>query len=211
MSKAMMLINGSPPRVFPDIEMYDVIYCTDGAYPTLLAKKIRPDYVVGDFDSISMEDLSPQVQAVLKPDQDYTDFHKCLELLVEHGVEAVDVFGSTGMEHDHYLGNLSTALKFKDDLDIVFYDDYATFFFADNDLELEGVNERIISLYPFPHATNVQSNGLFFPLNGMDLEITQQIGTRNHATEDIVHLSYDSGNLIIFISNYTLEEKDSVL
>lgn len=200
--KALLIINGQPPREFPDITNYDKIYCTDGAYAYLLAQKIRPDFVIGDFDSVSIDDISPFVEIIERPDQDFTDFEKALSVIEEHNFEKVDVYGSTGQENDHYLGNLSTALSFKDRLEITFYDDYSIFFFADLHIELEGVKNRVISLIPFPSAEKVTSEGLRFPLNDMDLALGKRMGTRNQADEDLVEISYESGQLLVFISNY---------
>ena len=204
--KALLIINGQPPQEMPDVSNYEKIYCTDGAYAFLLGKQIRPDYVIGDFDSVSIDDISPFVEVLERPDQDFTDFEKSLQIIEEHGYDAVDVYGSTGQESDHFLGNLSTALEFKDRLNITFYDDYSIFFFADKSIELEGVQKRIISLIPFHKAKKVNSKGLKFPLNDLDLRLGKRMGTRNYASEDVVEISYESGELIVFISNYERED-----
>lgn len=205
--KALLLINGQPPRELPDFEQYDKVYCTDGAYAYLLANRVRPDFVIGDFDSISAEDISPFVDVIERPDQDFTDFHKCLEVIEEHGFTQVDVYGSTGMEHDHFMGNLSTALQFKKRLDITFFDDYSVFFFTEKNVQLEGVKNRIISLLPFARAKNVWSKGLKWPLHGLDLKMGKRVGTRNLAIEDTVEISYKKGNLLVFISLYQEEKR----
>ena len=41
----------------------------------------------------------------------FTDFEKALKIIVEQGFETVDVFAANGLEQDHFLGNLTTALK----------------------------------------------------------------------------------------------------
>lgn len=206
--KALLLINGKPPKHLPELEQYDKVYCTDGAYLHFAKKNIIPDYVIGDFDSVKETEIPSSVQVLKRMDQDFTDFHKCLEVILSHGLKNVDVYGSTGSEHDHFLGNLTTAHHFKDKLAITFLDDYSTFFFAKKEVVLKDVKDRIISLYPFPTATKVRSQGLFYPLNEMDLSITQKIGTRNHATEEEVKITYASGDLMIFVSKYRLSDKE---
>lgn len=206
--KALLVINGHPPKEIPDVRDYEKIYCTDGAYAFLLSKKIRPDYVIGDFDSVSIDDISSFVEIVEILDQDSTDFDKSLQFIIDKGHKAVDVFGSTGMEHDHFLGNLSTALAFKNQIEITFIDDYSIFFFIDKNMSLENVKNRVISLIPFHQAKNVQTKGLVYPLNGMDLELGKRIGTRNIANEDRVEISYESGELLVFISVYDKVKED---
>lgn len=206
--KVLLVINGHPPKEMPNVRDYEKIYCTDGAYSYLLSQKIRPDFVIGDFDSVSIDDISPFVEAVEILDQDSTDFDKSLQFIVDQGHKEVDVYGSTGLEHDHFLGNLSTALSFKNKIEITFFDDYSVFFFTDKSITLDNVKNRVISLVPFHEAKNVHSKGLKYPLIGMDLKLGKRIGTRNIADEDIVEISYDAGELMIFISVYDKEEED---
>ncbi|MDO5655281.1 MAG: thiamine diphosphokinase [Flavobacteriaceae bacterium] len=207
--KVLLLINGQPPKSMPDFELYEKVYCTDGAYAHLLANKIRPDFVIGDFDSVIEEDISPFVEVIVIPDQDFTDFHKCLEVIEEHGYHEVDVYGSTGLENDHFLGNLSTALEFKNRLEITFYDDYSVFFFTENHIELEGVKNHIVSLMPFSKATKVNSEGLKWPLKDLDLKLGKRTGSRNLAIEDKVSIQYEKGELLVFVTLYSIDEEET--
>ena len=201
MKKALLLINGLPPKEKINIEKFDAIYCTDGAYQKALEIGLKPDVVVGDFDSI--QDLNiPGVEVLHRPDQDFTDFDKCLDVLKKRDFKSIDVYGATGLEHDHFLGNLTTAIHYKNDMRISFHDDFAVFFFTEKNILIKNTKSKMISLYPIPKAEKVYSKGLFYPLNGMDLDITGRIGTRNHAIEDTIEISYEEGELLVFVSKY---------
>jgi thiamine pyrophosphokinase len=102
---------------------------------------------------------------------------------------------------DHFLGNLTVAFLFKHDLKITFFDEYSTYFFAPENLLLENVKDRMISLYPFPSTGNVTTTGLNWPLNKENLNITSRIGTRNFATENQVNITFETGNLVVFVGN----------
>lgn len=205
--KAFLLLNGQSPSELPDLQQYVKVYCTDGAYAFLEQNRIQPDYVIGDFDSVDKNNIPVEIETIKTINQDFTDFHKCLQIIHKQKYTAIDVYGATGKENDHFLGNLTTAHHFKESLEITFIDDYSTFFFTKKEVILNEVNKKIISLYPFPKATNVQSEGLYYPLNGMDLNITQQIGTRNHAIQNQVKITYDDGDLIVFVSNDRLSQE----
>lgn len=206
--KALLFINGKPPTDFPDTNKFDAIFCTDGAYKYLSESQIRLDFVIGDFDSVSENEIPKNIKIIKIADQDFTDFYKSLEFIVELGFERVDVFGATGMESDHFLGNLSVASLFKSKIEIIFHDDFSEFYFTPKQIKLRGVQDKIISLYPFPLATKVNSKGLAFPLNNLDLHISKRIGTRNHAVKNHVEISYEKGELLIFISKYTLTKEE---
>jgi thiamine pyrophosphokinase len=105
--KAFILLNGAEPSKFPELSSYDIICAIDGAYNHFEKNNIIPDLVTGDFDSIQA--IPTSVEVIKTPDQDYTDFDKALMILHERGYTNIDVYGGSGKEHDHFLGNISTA------------------------------------------------------------------------------------------------------
>lgn len=201
--KALLFINGTPPKNLPNLEGYDIIACSDGAFHYLKQKKFpleKLDFISGDFDSHSGTDEEIyQEKFIFTPNQDKTDFKKSLEILVEKGIKKVDVFGGSGGEMDHFLGNLSVAYSEKQNLEIHFFDEFSTFYFIPKSFVLEGVKDKMISLYPFPKAENIVTEGLNWVLNHETLDITNRIGTRNFAVEDKISIEYSSGDLLIFI------------
>jgi thiamine pyrophosphokinase len=201
--KAILFINGQAPKILPNTDGYAVVACTDGAFYYLkengfLISKL--DFVSGDFDSHpGFEQDCPTIQFIATPNQDKTDFEKALELLIERECTSVDVFGGSGGEMDHYLGNLHVASKFAHSLEICFYDDDSNYFFAPNNLILNGVQEKRISLFPFPLVENIHTKGLKWELKGQNLEISKNMGIRNMAVDSCVEIHFDAGNLIVFV------------
>ena len=206
--KALLFINGVPPKTLPNITDYPLIACSDGAFHYLKEKGFpldQLDFISGDFDShTGIDENVYQEKFIYTPDQDKTDFEKSLEIIKERGFKNIDVYGGSGGEMDHFLGNLTVAFKFKDDLKITFFDEYSTYFFAPKNLLLEEVKNRMISLYPFPSATNVTTTGLNWPLQKETLDITNRIGTRNFATDEEVKIEFEKGNMVVFIGNKDL-------
>ncbi len=201
--KALLFINGIPPKNLPKTEGYSLIACSDGAFHYLKEKHFpleKLDFISGDFDSHSGNDENVyQEKFIYTPDQDKTDFQKSLEIIVEKGFKEVHVYGGSGGEMDHFLGNLTVAFQFKEDLKITFFDDESTYFFSPSSLILNNCLGKMISLYPFPKAENVSTKGLNWELENSTLELTQKIGTRNFAVSEEVIIEFESGNLIVFI------------
>ena len=198
-NKVALFLNGQAPKIFPDLRQFAKIFCTDGAYHYLRKNHIKPDIVCGDFDSLPIGEISAEIEVIELPNQDYTDFEKALQLIEYMGYNDVYVYGSSGMEHDHFLGNLTSGLKFKNKLKLVFFDDYSYYFFAEKNTELEGYKGRIISLYPFPVTKNITTNGLQYALKSEDLDMSKRIGIRNRAVENEISITYEEGELLIFI------------
>lgn len=199
MKKAFVLLNGEKPGKFPDLSAYEIVCAIDGAYDHFLDNNIEPDVVMGDFDSI--ESVPTSVEMINTPDQNFTDFDKALTILKEKGFTIIDVYGGSGKEHDHFLGNISTALQQKNDLEITFYDDVGKYFFIDTSFSTSNVLHKNISLIPFPKAEGIRTFGLQYTLANESLEFGQRIGTRNKAIKDSIKISFTKGNLLIYISN----------
>ena len=201
--KALLFINGVPAKNLPETEDYAMIACSDGAFHYLKEKKFpldKLDLISGDFDShLGNDEAIYHDRFIFTPDQDKTDFHKSLEIIQERGITAVDVYGGSGGEMDHFLGNLTAAFLFKNHLEITFYDEFSTYFFAPKTLVLENVKGKIISLYPFPLTENITTKGLNWPLNNESLDISKRIGTRNLASEETVVIHYGKGDLVVFV------------
>ena len=201
--KALLFINGVPPKNLPETEDYAMVACSDGAFHYLKEKNFpldKLDFISGDFDShLGSDEAIYHDRFIFTPDQDKTDFHKSLEIIQERGITAVDVYGGSGGEMDHFLGNLTAAFLFKNHLEITFYDEFSTYFFAPKTLVLENVKGKIISLYPFPLTENITTKGLNWPLNNENLDISKRIGTRNLASEETVVIHYGKGDLVVFV------------
>ena len=199
MNKALLFLNGEVPTILPDTSNYKMIFCTDGAFRYLKKLNIQPDVISGDFDSLDINEFSSEIEIISTPDQNDTDFVKALQIIKDKGFVDVDVFGASGRQQDHFIGNLNAAYRFKNQLNITFYDNYSKYFFTENSTKLEGYFGRTISLLPFPECKNIITKGLEYPLNKEDLNLLSRIGTRNKANEDVVTIDYSEGNLIIFI------------
>ncbi|WP_313376344.1 thiamine diphosphokinase [Chishuiella sp.] len=200
-NKVLLFLNGEVPEIIPNTKDYEMIFCTDGALNYLEKLNIKPNIISGDFDSVNANKISDDIEIIATPNQEDTDFAKALDIIIDKGFKNVDVFGASGKQQDHFLGNLNAAYRFKEKLEIVFYDNYSTYFFAKNNTLLEGYFGRTISLLPFPDCKKITTIGLEFALNEEDLNLLSRIGTRNRAIDDKIEIKFKEGNLIIFIMN----------
>lgn len=207
MKKALLFINGEPPKKFPNLSDYELIACTDGAFHYLRELNFpleKLDFISGDFDShINDEEILQSkvhsFEIIETPDQNKTDFHKALELILAKGFENIDVYGGSGGEQDHFLGNLSVAYAFKDKLNLQFFDEYSSYYFIPKNFSISDVKGKMISLMPFPIAKNIETKGLKWPLHQEDLMLGERIGTRNVADSQEVSIQYKEGDLLIFV------------
>lgn len=201
--KVLLFINGNPPEKLPDFSDYALIACTDGAFHYL--KRIgfpldKLDFVAGDFDSHSGEDSDfYQHRFIHTPDQEKTDFEKILELISEKGYSKIDIYGGSGREMDHFLGNLTVAYKFKKKLDLIFFDEYSHYFFIPNKFKINNVDGKMISLFPFPSVENLSTKGLNWEISNENLDMRTEMATRNFAVNNEVEMHFEKGDVLLFI------------
>lgn len=210
MKKALLFINGEPPKEFPNLSDYELIACTDGAFHYLRQFNFpldKLDFISGDFDSHKIDDeilrqaQNDNFEIIETPDQNKTDFHKAIEIIIEKSFENIDVYGASGGEQDHFLGNLSVAFFFKDKLNLRFFDNYSSYYFISKEFSIFDVKDKMISLMPFPIAKNIETKGLKWPLYHEDLILGERIGTRNIAENKEIYIKYKEGDLLIFVGN----------
>lgn len=199
LEKAFLLLNGEVPKTLPDFAEYKIICATDGAYQFLKEHQITPNFVSGDFDSLA--NIPDEIKVIETQDQDFTDFDKALQILFKKGFTQVDVYGASGGEQDHFLGNLHTAIVWKSKLKITFYDNYGVYFLGEKKTKIENCLGKTISLVPFFEVRNIITKGLQYSLQNETLQFTKRIGTRNKAIENTVAITFKSGDLFIFVNH----------
>ena len=197
--KVFLLLNGEKPKEVPNTSNYDVICATDGAYQYLKENNITPTFISGDFDSLA--EIPTKIEAIETPNQDFTDFDKILQILFEKGFYQIDIYGASGAAQDHFLGNLSTAIQWKKKLKLTFFDNHSRYFLADKRTEITDCKNKIVSLIPFPNAKNITTKGLQYQLQKEDLTFGQRIGTRNKAIDNKITITFESGELFIFVNH----------
>ncbi|WP_238785403.1 thiamine diphosphokinase [Blattabacterium cuenoti] len=164
-----IFLNGIPPHFNKQINNFfnkTINFVVDGAYSYLKKKKIKIDFIIGDFDSIKQNDIIKiyKNKLIKTLDQNYTDFDKALKIIYQKGFLNINVWGASGKEQDHFLGNLSTALKYKNKLSIIFHDNHHLYFFTKKQETFFIPKYKQVSLFPFTKVKNLFAEGLKYPI-----------------------------------------------
>jgi len=202
MQKALLFVNGEPPKNYPkDLTQYHYIACTDGAYHNYLQQiGIMPHFIIGDLDSLGHQPINKNIEIIHTPDQNQTDFEKSLIFLADRGIKAFDIYGASGHASDHFLGNLSVAMQYYKQYDLIFHDDYCYFFFAKSDTMLFQMKGKTISLIPLSKVNNLTIAGFKYPLKNADLQLGGLASLRNYAIEEKITIKFGSGDLLVLVS-----------
>jgi thiamine pyrophosphokinase len=184
------------------LEWSPLVIVLDSAIERVLELGIKVDVLLGDFDrgfnpEYYLEKQYP-LEIVHTPNQDKTDLEKAFDYLIEKGHKAVNVIWATGKRADHTITNITSIVKFRNQLKIVLLDDHSKIFLLPNTFEKWYTKDTPISLIPIGEVTRIHSKNLFYPLENHSLTIGYKTGSSNHVTEDgIVSISHEKGDLLL--------------
>ncbi len=203
-SGPVLLIGGgvvSPSELALARALCTVVVAADSGADAALAQGIRPDAVIGDLDS-----LSDAARAALPPErlhliaeQDSTDFDKCMRNISAPLVIGV---GFCGARVDHELATLNTLVR-RPDRRCLLLGAATLTFLAPPALRLPLEPQTPVSLFPMAAVEGV-SDGLFWPIAGLNFTPDGQIGTSNVATGD-VFLNFTSPKMLMILPTHCLE------
>lgn len=195
MKKAVIVLNGDPCEYgFDD----GFIICCDGAFNYLKKINVKPDLILGDFDSLG---FVPDNARVFPTDKDYTDGELALKKCIEKGFESVDFICSGGGRDDHYLGNLALLRQaFENGLKARLFTAYSV---------IEIVSESFVSKIPVGTTVSVvalentivkKSLGLKYEYLDTVLHPSRTLGISNIAIKSSVSIELKSGLVAVIIN-----------
>jgi thiamine pyrophosphokinase len=200
---ALIIINGNLPEIQhfeQDLNSADLILCADGGANQAITKSIKPDFVIGDLDSIKPEFRSKlkESQLIFRPSQYATDLEKTLQFALEKGVKQVTLIGVSGGRLDHQICNLNIIEKFSHQLEIKIIDNTGNGRFIRSNYEFEGKIGQQISLFAFRKTEGIKTQGLKYPIQNSSMEWAVNDGLSNEIVSNPVKISVEKGCLFIF-------------
>lgn len=201
------VIIGSSPEVcesdFEELKQENAfIICADGGYDSVRRHHVRPNLLIGDFDSV-LGELPAGVETVrLNTEKDDTDMMAAIRIALQRGYRDFVLLGGLGGRIDHSFGNFcalqylvrqgcSACLKGKDC--IVYFQDIGI-------LPLNYLEGKTVSVFPFgaPSCT-VTYRGLKYPLYKHKLISDYAMGVSNIAVSDTAEIQVHDGNALIMV------------
>lgn len=215
--KAAVVAAGQPMqdenRMHDLLKEVDYIICADGGMRILEKIGVRPDILIGDFDSISdtSEEKREAIQEFAKdiPVQTYptrkalTDMEICLSHALEKGVTEAYVFGGRGTRLDHSMANVTMLPVFyQRGMRITMFDDTNEICYVDSQIDLaRRSNEWYVSFVPVGlEGATISLEGFEYPLHKKHIEYGHALAVSNHVTADVGHVTVHDGAVFAIFS-----------
>ena len=181
-----------------------VLIAADGGADRAKALGRQASAVIGDMDSLIDADAwRNRAQVLDLSEQDTTDFEKCL-----YSVEApyFVAAGFTGRRVDHMLAVFHAMVGRPDKAVFLIGEaEVMALLPADQAVSVEVGVDAVVSLFPLLPARGVESSGLEWPIDGLDLAVGQQVGTSNRAVADWISVTVDGPGVLLMVPRGCLE------
>ncbi|MDP4091299.1 MAG: thiamine diphosphokinase [Bacillota bacterium] len=208
--RALIMSGGTKPSrelALEETEKSSIIIGVDKGIEYLYEYNIKPDILLGDFDSINAELLETVVSSyneVLKfpPEKDFTDTQAAINKCLELDAEEIVMLACTGCRLDHTMANIGLLYQcLKTGKTAYLIDDKNTMFMVDKNIELEGRSGGYFSLMAFGgDVEGLTIEGAKYPLRDYKLVPWDNITTSNEFCGCKVNIKFNSGNLLVFYS-----------
>lgn len=207
MNKRAVVFSAVP--VEPEMSVYlqpgDFIVACDAGYRNAAKLGVRPDLIVGDFDSAPQPQTDRQT-IVLPHVKDDTDTQFAAKWLVEHGYKEVVLLGALGGARiEHMFANVSTGLYLAiHGVKVILADAKSEmhYLLPEQPLHLEHKDWMYLSIFALgAPMTGVTMEGVYYPLQNATLsELDYPLGTSNEFTAPVANLQCRTGHGLVVLT-----------
>ena len=202
-----VIFAGGEMKDFSCVNMTEIsksfVICADKGYDYAKILGIKPDFIVGDFDSLEILPETSQNLRKYPCQKDDTDLMLAVRYAVEHKISRITIYGALGGRLDHTLGNIQTL----------------AFICANGGIgRIVSENEDCVMLFPGKYAFEKRENyslsllsysekvegltikGAKYTLENGEISNTFPIGISNEITAENCEISFQCGKLLVIQS-----------
>lgn len=205
--KIVILSGGTPPScelIKKELNDSSFLICADSGANCLFEYSIFPDYLIGDFDSISKEAMEffKQNNTTIERyprEKDSTDTQIALEKAISLGADEIVFLGCTGGRIDHTFGNLGLLKKCLDlKVNAYLTDDKNIIFITGKPIEISGFAGECFSIQAFgSKVRNLTIRNAKYELFNYELCFGDPLTISNEFIGKGVNIEFDEGILLI--------------
>lgn len=176
----------------------------DGALEITHRLGLKPDYIVGDFDTVNQELLKFYDEDIIlrhPPEKDQTDTELAIETALNAGCNSLVFFGATGSRLDHSLGNiflLESLLSRGIEAEILNENNKLYLKKCGFTLKRKKARGDFVSLLPLTETVEeVTLRGFKYPVEQLTFYRERTLGISNEITEEEATVEFSKGIFIV--------------
>lgn len=184
-------------------ENNDLIICADKGYSYAKSAGVKPDIVIGDFDSFTGTVSGDFEILRFNTDKDYTDTHICVDKALEKGCKEITIVSAIGGRLDHTLGNLCLLgyIADKGGRGVLLSNKERVELLTQGATEFCGMDTLTFSVVPFGCESAVLSiKGAKYCVDDFDMKCCPPMGVSNIFDSDKCVIDIKSGRALVIIN-----------
>lgn len=199
-----VIIAGAPGFTGFSPNAGDYIIAADSGYRHALSAGIKPDLIIGDFDSL---DFLPddRIKTVRSPAiKDDTDTFLAVKHALALGYKNFLLLGVLGGRLDHQTANIAACAYIAEQGGICEMRDSANVIYTvkNGKFLLNKKDNCSVSVFSYTEkSTGVTLSGLKYPLHNATLTNTFPVGVSNEFTDETATIEVKDGILLVILSN----------
>lgn len=176
----------------------DYVIAADKGLDNLKKFGIKPDVIIGDFDSLGFVPSGENIKR-LPVEKDDTDVGFAVNYAFELGYKEFFIYGAIGGLLDHTVANLqlSAYISSKGGKSVFVGDDVFVTSITNDTLKISNGKGRLSVFALSDKAEGVFLSGLKYPLENAVIENTFPIGVSNEFTDKSAKITVKNGTLLI--------------
>lgn len=200
------LISGAPncdaEFLAENVDRASYIICADSGYKHCLNAGIKPNLVIGDFDSSEAPDSDIEY-IKLPAEKDDTDTFFTVKYAIEKGFDNLEIFNGIGSRFDHSYSNmLCLAYCRQKNINAFIIDKRNKLIMVNKKITIDNKFYKYFSVFAIGGDVNgLTIKNAYYELDNVNISPFAQFTQSNTFKGMDVEISYKSGNLLLIQSN----------
>jgi thiamine pyrophosphokinase len=178
----------------------DIIIAADGGANLCRSQKIKPDYIIGDFDSITYENMEffSDSKFIEITEQENTDLQKALGYALSLNPTKIIIVSAFGKRTDHTLSNILIFQNYEESIPLNIYDNFGVMtLYSPGKYELKLQLGQTISFFSLIPIKGFSLLGFKYPVVNED-HSNNFIGVSNVIINQKCTIEFQKGKLFSY-------------
>lgn len=175
------------------------VIAADGGIRNLKRLGVKPDLIIGDFDSSSLKKVKRSFcKSLIMPypkNKDHSDTELAIKYAVGIGASKITVLGALGKRIDHTLANIFSTGNFPEKVTLI--DEFAELSVHNSSFNIVGRKGQTVSILPFfKNVSGVTGSGFKYPIKNLTLRAGSH-GLSNELKSGRAKINFKKGKILL--------------
>ena len=210
--KSCLIISGGEYHIPDEWKAgYDLVIACDRGYEYARRAGIRPDVILGDYDSAGSrpdEDAAPVILTYIS-DKDDTDTMLAVKYALERDIRNIDICCGLGGRLDHTYGNIMSGSLAAEHgcVTRIYGSDTRILIFRNTGVQIPRMEGWSLSCFSISNVTSgITMKGTKFEVEDVELSNATTLGNSNNWASDMADISCREGTMMVICSKLSRGE-----